>query len=139
MQLHSIIISVLYNHFNSMKEKGRKVIPWFQTISVISFSLISMLGLVLLLFFEFISKGQFKIRGEESPILISFILLVIMLFILIKNHYFNSNKHILYLQEFHNLTLKNQKKYSIIVLASFIALPFLLLFIVYIFDKRKYS
>lgn len=136
MQLDSIIISVLYNHFYKMKERGRKVVPWFQTVSVLSFSIIVVCGLLLLIFLEFINGGHYKIRGEEAPVFIVFMLFVIMFFILIKRHYFNTNKHILYLEEFNTLPLTKQKKYKFFVIASFILLPFLLLFVLYIFDKR---
>lgn len=136
MQLDSVIISVLYNHFYKMKEKGRKVVPWFQTVSVLSFSIIVMCGLLLLIFLELINGGHYKIRGEEAPVLIVFMLLVIVLFILIKHHYFNTNRHILYLEEFIKLPPTKQKKYKFFVIASFVLLPFLLLFVLYFFDKR---
>lgn len=136
MQLDSIVISVLYNHFYKMKEKGRKVIPWFQTVSVLSFSIIVVCGLLLLIFLELINGGNYRIRGREIPVLFVFMLLIIVFFILIKHHYFNSNRHIFYLEEFNSLPLKQQKKYSFFVIATFILLPFLLLFVMYIFDKR---
>lgn len=137
MQLDSIIISVLYNHFDKMRERGRKVVPWFQTVSVLSFSIIVIFGLLLLIFLEVIKGGQYKIRGREAPVLGVFMLLVIMLFILIKRHYFNTNNHISYLEEFIKLPLAKQKKYNFFIITSFVLLPFLLLFILYIFDKRS--
>jgi hypothetical protein len=136
MQLDSIIISVLYNHFYKMKERGRKVVPWFQTISVLSFSIVVLCGLLILIFLELINGGHYKIRGEEALVIGSFMLLVILIFILIKRYYFNTNKHISYLEEFNTLPLAKQKQYKFFVMVSFVLLPFLLLFVLYIFDKR---
>lgn len=137
MQLDSIIIAVLYNHFYKMKERKRKVVPWFQTVSVLSFSIILVCGLLLLIFLELSNNGHYKIRGEEAPVIIGFMLLVIVFFILIKRHYFNTNKHIFYLEEFNALPLSKQNKFRVFVIVTFVLLPFLLLFVLYIFDQRN--
>ena len=119
-----------------MKQKGRKVVPWFQTVSVISFSIIIMFGLLLLIFLEIINKGNFNIKGSEEIVLVVFIVLVVLLFIIIRSYYFNSNRHIEYLDNFNLLPVNKQMKYKYIVLTSFVLLPFLLLFVLYLFDKR---
>jgi hypothetical protein len=83
MKLDSIIISVLYNHFYNMKKKGRNVIPWFQTVSVISFSIVVACVFIALIFLELSNEGHFEIGLKEVPFLIIFMLLMIILFILI--------------------------------------------------------
>lgn len=137
MKLDSIIISVLYNHFYNMKKKGRNVIPWFQTVSVISFSIVVACVLIALIFLELSNEGHFEIGLKEVPFLIIFMLLMIILFILIKRYYFNTNKHLLYIEKFNSLSKQKQKIYKFYVLLSITLFPFLLLFIVYIFDKRN--
>lgn len=137
MKLDSIIISVLYNHFYNMKKKGRNVIPWFQTVSVISFSIVVVCVLIALIFLELSNGGYFEIGLKEVPFLIIFMLLIIVLFILIKKYYFDTNKHLLCIEKFNSLSKQKQKIYKFCVLLSITLFPFLLLFIVYIFDKRS--
>ncbi len=136
MKLDSIIIGVLYNHFYNMKNRGRKVIPWFQTAAVLSFVIVVTCILLGLIFFEILNRGYFEIRIPEVVFLIFFILLVILFFILIKRFYFDTNKHLSYLEKLNSLPLPKQKKYKFWVLTSIVLLPFVFLFVLYIFDKR---
>jgi hypothetical protein len=136
MKLDSIVVAALYQHFYNMKKKGRKVIPWFQTVSVISFSIMVTFVLITLILLELLNGGKYEIGIKEMPFLIIFVLLVILLFILIKRQYFNTNKHLLYFEEFSSLSPNKQKRYKVLVLLVISLLPFILLFIIYTFDNR---
>lgn len=137
MKIDSIIIAVLYGHFSKMQERGRKVIPWFQTVAVLSSSIAMIIVLLIFVFAEILTKGYYKLRISESEFIIVFILSVTLLFALIKRFYFNTNKHLLYLQEFNSLTVHKQKNLKFIVLSIIISLPFILLLLLYLFDNRK--
>jgi hypothetical protein len=131
MRFDAMIIAVLYNHFTEMKSKGRKVIPWFQTISVLSFSIVMQFLLLGLIFFNII-YGNLEIDISESHFLISFILLIVAIFFIIKRCYFDTSRHIAFLEEFKSLPSARRKRNSILVLAIICILPFALIYFLFL-------
>jgi hypothetical protein len=137
MKIDSIIIAVLYDHFYKMQKRGRKVIPWFQTVAVLAFAIAILFVLLILILAEFFNKGHYSVDLSETEFIIAFILAIALLFLGIKGHYFNSNKHLLYLEKFNSLSTQKQKIFKILVLTIIVALPFILLFFLYLFDTTK--
>jgi len=136
MKIDAIIISVLYNHFYQMKMKGRKVLPWFQTVSVLSFAIVITGVLIYFILSMMANKGHYEMNFSEISFLFAFVCLLILLFILIKRFYFDTNKHLLYLEELNALAPAKRRTNKIWVLATIVLLPFLLLAVLYLVDKR---
>lgn len=136
MSLHSTIISVLYLHFFRMQEKGRNVIPWFQTVVVLSFFLTILLTLIVYLILQITHHGYYQVTVGEGFFISGFLSLLIAFFILIKSFFFNNGKHLQYLDHFKMLPKKTQRRYSVMVLALVTVSPFLLVLIIYLFDNR---
>lgn len=137
MLIDHLIVSVLYKHFYEMKQRGRNVIPWFQTVVVLSFSIVIFCLLFALCILELMNKGKYEIKIAEVYFLAILMGFVIIIFVLIKKYYFNSNKFIDFLEELNSLPINKQKLYKVFVLITLIALPFLLLLVLYLFDSRK--
>lgn len=132
MRIDAIVIAVLYNHFIKMKKKGRKVIPWFQTVSVLSFTVIVSLILLYLIVDNIIFNGNLELGGKEQYFLVLFIVSIVIVFLIIKKYYFDSNRHILFLAAFQALSVGKQKRISIITLSALCILPFLLIYCLYL-------
>lgn len=126
MRVDAIVISVLYEHFLRMKNRGRKVIPRFQTASVLSFALVIVLVLLWLTISEVSHGGNFLIPVTESFFLLGFISLIVAFFHLIQRYYFKTNKHIEYVYQLNALGEKLHKRYRVVTLFLFITIPFVL-------------
>lgn len=136
MRVDFIIIAALYNHFYKMKQKGRNVVPWFQTVSVLAFSIVLLLFLIFLIFMEIWNNGIYTIRANKFYFIIIFMGSVILIFFLIKTYYFDSNKNLTYIDKFNSISKKKQHMYTFLVLFALSTLPFLCLLLLYLFDKR---
>lgn len=125
MKLIPIIIGALYDHFYKMKEKGRKVVPWLQTTFVCSMELTF---LIFLLGKNIAQNWRTAPSGNiNEPVLLIFILGTwTFLFFLIKMRYFDTEKFIGYYSSFIQLPDKKRRTYKILVIGSFIVVPFLL-------------
>jgi hypothetical protein len=136
LKIDSLIIAVLYNHFYQMKIKGRKVIPWFQTVTVLSFLFVVLAVLIFFIISMLINKGHYQISFSETTFLIVFMALLILCFFLIKKTYFDTNRHLLFLAEFKSLPVSKQRRNKFWVLASIVLSPFIMLAILYFSNKR---
>lgn len=132
MRFDAIIIAVLYNHFNKMKQKGRNVIPWFQTVSVLSFAVIILLLLLVFISFSIMFNGKFDISISETYFLVSFMLSIVGVFFIIKKYYFDTKKYADFCDVFKSLAVKKQKQYTIIVLSILCLLPFILIYCLFL-------
>jgi pilus assembly protein TadC len=138
MKLDAIIISTMYNHFYKMKERGRNVIPWFQTASVLSLLVTMLLTLLIKIGMDFLNKGYYQLNIKEPLFLIGFISTLILSFLLIKKFYFDNEKHIIFYKEFNQLSNQKKTTYSVVVILTTILLPFLL-FLILGLDAMKYQ
>jgi hypothetical protein len=115
-----------------MESKGRRVVPWFQTVSVLSFLVVVQLLLLGLIFISFFCRTNPEIDIGESYFLISFILLLAVLFFVIKRYYFDAGRHIAFLEEFRSLPSEKQKRNNIFVLTTICILPFGLIYFLFL-------
>ncbi len=86
-----LFLTSIYIHFCSMKDRGRQIVPWFQTCFAIA------------LFFSISITMIFKIIGgssinranlPESIFLFIFILIGLITFYLVKHYFFFMDKHL---------------------------------------------
>ncbi len=132
MRFDAIVVAVVYNHFLKMKENGRKIVPWFQTASVLSFWVIIFFLLFGLILVNIISPGKADMTINEVSFVGLFIASIAIVFFLIKKSYFDSNKHINFLETFKSFSAEKQKRSSVIVLSILCVLPFVLIYFLYL-------
>jgi hypothetical protein len=128
------LIVTLYDHFFRMRKKGRKVIPWLQTVYVIALEGVILSSLLWIITYRIIVDNN-EMPISELPFLLAFVLLGLIYFFLIKKIYFNSAKHLKLYNEYLSFSNNKQKFLKIITLSVFLAIPFILFFILWFFDK----
>jgi hypothetical protein len=128
------LIVILYDHFFRMREKGRQVVPWLQTVYAIALEGVILSSLLWIMTYRIIARNN-KMPISELPFLSAFVLLGLTYFFLIKRVYFDSGKHLKLYDEYLKFPNKKQKVLKIIVLSVFLAIPFILLFVLWLLDK----
>jgi hypothetical protein len=129
MKVMDLFLISIYTHFCEMKERGRQVVPWFQTAFAISlFSAISGF-LVVKLFFGNTFNNQ---TVPESSFLAAFLLIGCLCFFLIKRYLFDSQKNIVlsekYVQEYSS---QKRLQIKVISISAFLLIPILLGFAIW--------
>jgi len=131
MSIDKIIVTVIFLHFNKMKEKGRKIIPWFQTVAILSFLMVVLALLLTLILINL--SGNFSAHIDETYFLVGFIACIIILFFVIKGYYFDSGKYISNIEEFTSrYSLKKQLKIKAFILTAVCIVPFLFIYCLYL-------
>ena len=138
MKLDGIIISTVYNHFYNMKLNGRNVIPWFQTVFVLSLALTIIITLIVKICLDYFKKGYYQLDITEPFFLLAFIFLGGIFFFTLKKIYFNSGMHLTLIEEFQGLSKKKKNTFNVAVLLILIMLP-ILLYLVIVFNAVKYQ
>ena|GEM_PF-2844181 len=121
----AVIIAALYDHFYKMREKGRQVVPWVQTVFVCALEanlLTFMIGKNLLQVLHLSSSGHFS----DGVFVVFFGLTGIAYFFIIKRLYFDTQKFTGYYEDFLQLPERKRTIYKMLVLGSFIIIPFLM-------------
>lgn len=138
MKFDGIIVSAVYNHFYKMKEKGRNVVPWFQTVFVLSLALTITITLIVKICLDYFNKGYYQLDIKEPFFLLAFIFSGGIFFFMFKKIYFNSGKHLTLIEEFQGLPKKKRNTFNVVVLLILIMLP-ILLYLVIVFNAFKYQ
>ena len=127
MSLIPIIIASLYDHFYKMKERGRKVVPWVQTVFTCALEATFLTFLV--------GKNILQISGSNraghvNTTALFFLILLAggLYFFIIKWLFFDNEKFIDYYEAFLALPGKKRRIYKILVIGAFIVIPFLLVY-----------
>ena len=128
------LIVILYDHFFRMREKGRKVVPWLQTVYVMALEGVILSSLLWIMTYRIIAHNN-KMPISELPFLSTFVLLGLTYFFLIKRIFFDSGKHLKLYDEYLRFSNKKQKVLKIIALSVFLAIPFILLFVLWLLDQ----
>jgi hypothetical protein len=93
----NIFLISLYFHFNNMKQRGRKVIPWFQTCFLVALSgSFCILLACRLIFFH----NQGKLHFSTVPIFICSLICGAVIFLFVRKYFFISNRHIEFGQKY---------------------------------------
>lgn len=95
MKLDGIIVSTTYNHFYKMKQKGRNVVPWFQTVFVLSLAFTMTITLIVKICLDYLNKGYYQFKIKEPLFLVAFVSCGSIIFFMLKKIYFNSGKHLI--------------------------------------------
>ena len=127
------LIVILYDHFFRMREKGRKVVPWLQTVYVMALEGVILSSLLWILTYRIIGHNN-EMPISELPFLSAFVLLGLAYFFLIKKIYFDSGKHLKLYDQYLKFSIQKQKVLKIISLLVFLTIPFILLFFVWLLD-----
>src|SRR5258707_14629014 len=95
MKLMPTIIAALYDHFFKMKERGRKVVPWVQTVFVCALEanfLVFMIGKIIQQWLDPNRSGHIS----ETVFMVLFLGAGVFFFFIIKRVYFDTEKFIGY-------------------------------------------
>ena len=133
MKIINIMLTSLYLHFLKMKDRGRRVIPWFSTCVAMSFFItITVTFIVKLIGGENMNKYNLSTGVFDSV----FMLIGILCFFFIKSYFFDSKRY-LYLSESYLKNYSSQKRllYKIFTLTILIVSPFLLGFLIWLYAK----
>ena len=128
------LIVILYDHFFRMREKGRKVIPWLQTVYVMALEGVILSSLLWIMSYRIIVHNN-EMPISELSFLLAFVLLGLTYFFLIKRIYFDSAKHLKLYDEYLKFSNKKQRFLKAISLSIFLAIPFILLFVLWLLDQ----
>jgi hypothetical protein len=134
MNFFDIFVVVLYDNFYRMRERRRRVIPWFQTCATISLFLVIFLSLLTKIIMDILHNGYFEISFKEGPFLILFLVLMAFIFFLIKKFYFNNARHVSLYMTFKNMSSKKRNKYKLFTYFVICILPFIFIYILYLDD-----
>lgn len=137
MGIAGLIIGTLYGHFYNMKERGRKVIPWVNTVFVLSLEATMIIFSIIKIALDIFYHGYFQLKVPEYLFLGAFIFCLLSFFFLIKGLYFNTGKHLIFYQEYIDLPQGKKHTFRAIILTSLVLLPFIL-YLVTILDSIKY-
>jgi len=125
LSLIDIFLTIVYDRYNSMQKRGRKVIPWLYTSFLVS--------LVLTICLSLIADIIRDIHLKESIFLPIFLALYLFFFFLVKHYYFDSGRNLLLLEKFlKDYSSKRRLYLKVIVLGLCCILPFLFGFIIWL-------
>ncbi|SDZ75459.1 hypothetical protein SAMN05192529_101245 [Arachidicoccus rhizosphaerae] len=131
MKILDLFCVSIYAHYNKMKQKGRSVIPWFETCCVIALSL----AITALVFTKLIlSKYKnLMLFDNENTFLISFLSFCICIFFIVKRYFFNKDKHLKALEMFYGTySDKQRNRCSFISLSILVFLPLFIYLFLYL-------
>ena len=127
MNAPDIIISTVYDYYLNMSKKRKSIVPWFQTVSIISLSLTILAFLIYDIIFKIYEGGE---KLSVVPVVV-FLLLGAIFFICIKRYYFDNGKHLELHILFKEYSEKKIKNLKIIIVGTIVLLPFLLIFVIW--------
>lgn len=133
MKLFDIFLISIYLHFCAMKEKGRQIVPWFQTATAIAlFASISVTLCIKLVFGSALQKNNLS----ETVFICGFMLAGAIFFFSIKQYLFSSDRHLTLSQEYLNKYAEKQRhRYKILSISLVLAVPSLLGYFVWLTAK----
>ena len=133
MKLLDIFLICIYLHFCAMKEKGRQVVPWFQTaIAITLFGSIAGTFCIKLLLGDMLQRNNLS----ETAFITGFTIISVVLFFGIKKYLFTAGRHLSLSQEFLNTyNYKRQHLYKILSIGLVLAMPVILGFLVWLTAK----
>jgi hypothetical protein len=118
-----------------MKQKGRSVIPWFETCYVIALSL----AITASVFAKLIFSKYKNLVLFDNEILLLFLLVGIGVFFLVKSYYFKNDKHIKLMEiyiERYSPTKRNRIRYTVTI--GLTLLPFFFMFIMWLQESTTF-
>jgi hypothetical protein len=129
MKIIDLFLVSIYLHFCKMRDKGRKIVPWFQTLSSIS-----LFFAITVIFFVKLFLGT-RLNSQTAPeglFILGFLFIGAICFFSIKNYFFKNERYIK-LSEFYLETYsERQRKYIKIRSITFVMiLPIILGFIIW--------
>ena len=133
MNLLDIFLISIYLHFHQMKEKGRQIIPWFQTVTAITLflSIGGVLAIKLI-----IGDRLRKDNLSELVFLIGFMVFAGLFFWGIKQYFFNSGKHLTLTQKYiDSFSEKTRYFHKVVSIAFILFVPTLLGYLVWLKAK----
>lgn len=133
MKLFDIFLISIYLHFCAMKERGRQIIPWFQTATAIAlFASIAITLCIKLVFGSALQKDNLS----ETAFICGFMLAGVVIFFSIKQYLFSSGRHLTLSQEYLNIySEKKRRMYKILSIGMVLAVPSLLGYFVWLVAK----
>ena len=129
MSVIDLFLICIYTHFCEMKEKGRPVVPWFQTVATLSLE-VSISSVLLMKIFV----GNNSNSGSVSVIIfwLTFLGTGLVCFFSIKQYLFNSGRNISLSESYMNqYSFKQRQIFKIVSICAIMIIPILLGFIVW--------
>jgi hypothetical protein len=130
VRLIDLFFVSIYSHFLAMRERGRNIIPWFQTDVAISL----FLAISIAMFAKVIFGGSFNQKNvSEITFLMIFMLTGVICFFSIKHYFFDSGRHIK-TSEIYLVKYSSKKKLLIKTISIFtlLIIPVILGYIIYV-------
>lgn len=133
MKLFDIFLISIYLHFCAMKEKGRQIVPWFQTVTAITlFASIAGTFCIKLLSGTYLQKNNLS----EITFITGFMIISAVFFFGIKKYLFSSGRHLKLSQEFVNTySVKQRHAYKILSIGFVLAVPIILGYLIWLTAK----
>ena len=133
VKIVDIFLVSIYLHFCRMKDKGKEIIPWFQTlVALVLFTSISIVLILKLIIGDSLNKAMLP----QLTFVLAFILVSAVFFFSIKYYFFDTGKYLTLSQQYMDTnTSKQRMYYKVFSIALLLILPVSLGFLVWLNAK----
>jgi len=120
----------IYYHFCQMKDRGRKVVPWFQTCATMAIFMPIIVTLLIKVIFK---ESIINKKTSEGIFLFVFMAFGAIVFFTVKIYFFKNDKHIRTMEKFlKNYTDSQRRKIKYYSIGFLMILPFIFIFILWL-------